>query len=65
MLLTVVCLVTVLVISGEQFVSVAGVLAVAHVPIIIAEAIVGGAVVGYIARVKPELLPIPLRGREK
>jgi cobalt/nickel transport system permease protein len=64
-LLTVVCLVTVLVISGEQFVSVAGVLAVAHVPIMIAEAIVGGAVVGYIARVKPELLPIPLRGREK
>jgi cobalt/nickel transport system permease protein len=64
-LLTVVCLVTVLVISGEQFVSVAGVLAVAHVPVMIAEAIVGGAVVGYIARVKPELLPIPLRGREK
>jgi cobalt/nickel transport system permease protein len=64
-LITVVCLVTVLVISGEQFVSVAGVLAVAHVPIMIAEAIVGGAVVGYIARVKPELLPIPLRGREK
>lgn len=64
-LLTVVCLVTVLVISGEHFVSVAGVLAVAHVPVMIAEAIVGGAVVGYIARVKPELLPIPLRGREK
>ena len=60
-LLTVVCLVTVLVISGEQFVSVAGVLAVAHIPIMIAEAVVGGAVIGYIARVKPELLPVSMR----
>ena len=59
--LTVVCLVTVLVISGEQFVSVAGVLAIAHVPIMIAEAVVGGAVIGYIARVKPELLPVSMR----
>jgi len=59
--LTVVCLVTVLVISGEQFVSVAGVLAVAHIPIMIAEAVVGGAVIGYIARVKPELLPVSMR----
>ena len=64
-LLTVVCLVTVLVISGDQFVYVAGVLAVAHVPIMIAEAIVGGAVVGYLARVKPELLPIGIRRSEK
>lgn len=60
-LLTVVCLVTVLVISGEQFVSVAGVLAIAHIPIMIAEAIIGGAVIGYIARVKPELLPVSMR----
>lgn len=60
-LLTVVCLVTVLVISGEQFVSVAGVLAIAHIPIMIAEAVIGGAVIGYIARVKPELLPVSMR----
>ena len=64
-LLTVVCLVTVLVISGEQFVSVAGVLAIAHVPIMIAEAVVGGAVIGYIAKVKPELLPVSLRKGDK
>jgi len=61
-LLTVVCLVGVLVISGEQFVAVAGVLAVAHIPIMIAEAFVGGAVIGYIAKIKPELLPIPFTG---
>jgi len=61
-LLTVVCLVSVLVISGEEFVSVAGVLAVAHIPIMIVEAFIGGAVVGYIAKVKPELLPIPIKG---
>lgn len=64
-LLTVVCLVTVLVISGEQFVSVAGVLAIAHIPIMIAEAIIGGAVIGYIARVKPELLPVSMRKGDK
>lgn len=63
-LLTVVCLVSVLVVSGEQFVAVAGVLAVAHIPIMIAEAFIGGAVIGYIAKVKPDLLPIPLK-REK
>jgi len=63
-LLTVVCLVTVLVVSGQQFFAVAGVLAVAHIPIMIAEAFIGGAVVGYIAKVKPELLPIPLKGEK-
>jgi len=62
--LTVVCLVSVLVISGDQFTAVAGVLAVAHIPIMIAEAFIGGAVVGYIAKVKPELLPIPLKGEK-
>lgn len=61
-LLTVICLVGVLVVSGEQFVAVAGVLAVAHIPIMIAEAFIGGAVIGYIAKVKPDLLPIPLKG---
>ncbi len=63
--LTVICLVAVLVISGEQFVSVAALLAVAHIPIMIAEAVVGGVVIGYIARVKPELLPVPLREQDK
>ncbi|KDE54808.1 cobalt transporter CbiM [Methanoculleus sp. MH98A] len=64
-LLTVVLLVLVLVVSGDQFFAVAGLLAGAHLPIAVAEAIVTGAVVGYLVRVKPELLPIPLKGEKK
>lgn len=62
-ILTILLLIGVLVISGEQFYAIAGVLAIAHLPIIIVEAIVTGAVVGYLARVKPELLPIPFGGK--
>ncbi|RQD80219.1 MAG: cobalt transporter CbiM [Methanocalculus sp. MSAO_Arc2] len=63
--LTMCILVLILIISGSEFRAVAGVLAVAHIPIIIIEAIVTGAVIGYLARVKPELLPFPLRGEKK
>ncbi|MCP1662407.1 MAG: cobalt transporter CbiM [Methanocalculus sp. MSAO_Arc1] len=63
--LTMCILVLILVISGSEFRAVAGVLAVAHIPIIIIEAIVTGAVIGYLARVKPELLPFQLRGEKK
>jgi len=64
-ILTVACLVCVLVISGDQFFVVAQLLAIAHIPIMIVEAVVSGAVVGYLVRVKPELLPIPLKGEKK
>ncbi|MCP1662404.1 MAG: cobalt transporter CbiM [Methanocalculus sp. MSAO_Arc1] len=58
-------LVATLVISGSEFRAVAGLLAIAHIPIIITEAIITGVIVGYLVRVKPELLPIHLKGEKK
>ncbi len=58
-------LVAILVISGSEFRAIAGLLAVAHIPIIITEAIITGVIIGYLARVKPELLPIQLKGGKK
>ena len=55
---TVVLLAIVLVTTGEEFVGVAKLAALAHVPIMIIEAIITGFVVTYLAKVKPELLPI-------
>ncbi len=58
--LAVILLAVVLVTTGEEFVAVAKLAAVAHVPIMIVEAIVTGFVVAYLAKVKPELLPVDL-----
>lgn len=44
--------------SGEAFTEVAKFAALTHVPIIIIEAVITGAVVSYLAKVKPELLPL-------
>jgi len=58
--LAVILLAVVLVTTGEEFVAVAKLAAVAHVPIMIVEAIVTGFVVAYLAKVKPELLPVDI-----
>ncbi len=52
---------TVLVTTGDEFVEVAYLAMAAHVPIIIVEGIVTGAVVAFILKVRPELLPIEKR----
>lgn len=44
--------------AGEAFTEVAKFAALTHVPIIIIEAVITGAVVSYLAKVKPELLPL-------
>ncbi|MCP1714742.1 cobalt/nickel transport system permease protein [Methanocalculus alkaliphilus] len=64
-LLSVLLLVATLVISGSEFSAIAGLLAVAHIPIIITEAIITGVIVGYLVRVKPQLLPIQLKGGKR
>lgn len=46
--------------TGEEFLGVAGVAAAAHVPVMIIEGIVTASVVTYLAKVKPELLPVKL-----
>ncbi len=44
--------------AGEAFTAVAKVVAASHIPIIIIEAVITGAVVSFLAKVKPELLPL-------
>lgn len=44
--------------AGEAFTSVAKVVAASHIPIIIIEAVITGAAVSFLAKVKPELLPL-------
>jgi cobalt/nickel transport system permease protein len=51
-------LAVVLITTGEEFTETAYLAVVAHIPIIIIETIITGAVVGYLLRVRPELLPI-------
>ncbi|WP_462272246.1 cobalt transporter CbiM [Methanohalophilus sp.] len=46
--------------TGEEFLGVAGVAAAAHFPVMIIEGIVTASVVTYLAKVKPELLPVKL-----
>lgn len=45
-----------LVTTGKQFHTMAGAILLAHVPVIIIEAIVGGAAAGFLARVRPQAL---------
>ncbi|MCS3923975.1 cobalt transporter CbiM [Methanosalsum natronophilum] len=59
-----VLLVVVLVSTGQDFYGLAQVAFVAHLPLIVIEGILTGAIVAYIARVKPELLPMKLKIKE-
>ncbi|RJS84909.1 cobalamin biosynthesis protein CbiM, partial [Methanophagales archaeon] len=45
-----------LIASGEQFTGVAVALVVAHIPVMIIEAIVVGFIVAFLVKVKPELI---------
>ncbi|MCJ2669634.1 MAG: cobalt transporter CbiM [Candidatus Thermoplasmatota archaeon] len=42
--------------GGEEFLGVVALLAVAHVPVIVIEAVIVGSVVGFLNKVKPEML---------
>jgi cobalt/nickel transport system permease protein len=42
--------------GGEEFLGVVALLAVAHVPVIVIEAVIVGSVVGFLKKVKPEML---------
>jgi len=56
--LTVVLLSISLVSTGEQFKEVAIGATIAHIPVMIIEALVTGSVVAYLLKVKPEMLPV-------
>lgn len=45
-----------LLIGGEEFYGIVTLLAVAHIPVIVIEAIIVGSVVGFLRKVKPEML---------
>jgi cobalt/nickel transport system permease protein len=47
----------VLVTAGEEFREVAGAFLIGHTPIVVTEAVITGVVIGFLSRVKPELLP--------
>ncbi len=47
-----------LIVSDEQFFGVAVALVVAHIPVMIIEAVVTGSVVAFLVKVKPELIGI-------
>ncbi|OYT63715.1 hypothetical protein B6U67_02105 [Methanosarcinales archaeon ex4484_138] len=55
-LLAVVFNATVFILSGEQFLEIAGALVAAHIPIIIIEAVVTGSIITFLIKVKPELI---------
>lgn len=50
-----------LALSGAAFVPAAKLVFVAHLPVMAAEAVMTGMVVGFLQRVKPEVLALPLR----
>jgi len=54
LILTAVMLIT----TGEEFTLVAGAFIMAHIPIIITEAVIVGSVVGFLMTVKPEILKL-------
>ncbi|AEH61771.1 cobalamin (vitamin B12) biosynthesis CbiM protein [Methanosalsum zhilinae DSM 4017] len=54
-------LVIVLISTGQEFLGLAQVAAVAHLPLILIEGILTGTIVAYIAKVKPELLPVQMK----
>lgn len=49
--------------GGEDFFGVAKIAVVAHIPVIIVEGVISAFVVGFLQRVKPELLWAPMQGR--
>ncbi len=53
--------VLVLLLMGPDFFGLAQVTAAAHLPLVLIEAIITGSVVLYIAKVKPELLPVKIK----
>lgn len=64
-LMTVILLSITLLTTGQEFIGVAQVAAVAHAPLMIVEAIITGSVVTYLSKVKPELLPIKVHKNKK
>lgn len=60
-LLSAVLLALLLATAGEDFFGVAKLALAAHVPVMVIEALVGGAVVSFLFKVKPDLLGAPLR----
>jgi len=63
--LSVIFLAVSLITTGEEFMAIAKLTAIAHIPIVIIEAVVTGSVVTFLAKVKPELLPIDMEGADK
>ncbi|HJH30879.1 MAG TPA: cobalt transporter CbiM [Methanosarcinaceae archaeon] len=56
--LAVIFLATALITTGEEFIGIAKLVTISHIPIIIIEAVITGSVVAFLVKVKPELLPI-------
>ncbi|RLB65886.1 MAG: cobalt transporter CbiM [Deltaproteobacteria bacterium] len=53
-----------LALSGEDFLGIAKLALLAHLPVVVIEAIVAGFIVSFLARVKPELLEAPFTLRK-
>ncbi|MHC1603002.1 MAG: cobalt transporter CbiM [Methermicoccaceae archaeon] len=60
--LSVLLLAASLVMTGEEFFTVAWAVALAHIPIMVIEAVVTGSVVAFLAKVKPELIAMDTEG---
>jgi cobalt/nickel transport system permease protein len=60
-LLSAILLALLLATAGEDFFGVAKLALAAHIPVVVIEALVGGAVVSFLFKVKPDLLGAPLR----
>lgn len=62
-IITTILLVITLITTGKEFLGVAQIAAAAHIPLMVIEGILTGTVVAYIAKVKPELLPVKLNNK--
>ncbi|RLG25083.1 cobalt transporter CbiM [Methanosarcinales archaeon] len=64
-LITAVLLAVCLITTGDEFQDVAKVAVAAHIPIMVIELIITGSVVAFLAKVKPEMLPINKEDKRK
>ena len=60
-MLTCVGVATALALSGREYVLVAKLVLIAHLPAMMVEAVVTGTIVVFLQRVKPEVLALPVR----
>ena len=53
-----------LALTGSEFIATAGLVFISHVPVMLLEGVITAIIVGFLCKVKPELLPSLSKSRE-